>query len=66
MMSTIYLKLNKQGRSSGRPSHEFPKLLYNRLTGVSRTVETAEEQQALGSEWGECEPDVRYPKATDQ
>lgn len=65
-MSTIYLTLNKKGRSSGRPSHEFPKLLYNRLTGVSRTVDTAEEQQALGPDWDLAQPDVRYPKVTDQ
>lgn len=65
-MSTIYLKLNKQGRSSGRPSHEYPKLLCNRLTGVSRTVETVEEEQALGPDWGIAQTDVRYPKATDQ
>jgi hypothetical protein len=65
-MSTIYLTLNKQGRSSGRPSHEYPKLLYNRLTGTSRQVDTAEEEQALGPDWGECQPDVRYPRTTDQ
>jgi hypothetical protein len=65
-MSTIYLTLNKQGRSSGRPSREHPKLLCNRLTGISRTVETAEEEQALGPDWGLAQPDVRYPKAADQ
>lgn len=65
-MSTIYLKLNKGGRSSGRPSREYPKLLYNRLTGVSRSVDTIEEEQALGPDWGAAQPDVRYPKATDQ
>lgn len=65
-MSTIYLKLNKQGRSTGRPSHEYPKLLCNRLTGVSRSVDTIEEEQALGPDWGEAQTDVRYPKATDQ
>lgn len=64
-MSTIYLTLNKQGRSSGRPSREYPKLLCNRLTGISRTVETIEEEQALGSDWGLAQTDVRYPKATD-
>lgn len=65
-MSTIYLTLNKQGRSSGRPSREYPKLLYNRLTGVSRSVDTAEEEHELGPDWGEAQTDVRYPKATDQ
>lgn len=65
-MSTIYLTLNKQGRSSGRPSHDYPKALYNRLTGVSRTVETAEEEQALGPDWGAAQTDVRYPRTTDQ
>lgn len=65
-MSTIYLTLNKRGRSSGRPSREYPKLLCNRLTGISRSVDSAEEEQALGPDWGECQPDVRYPKATDQ
>lgn len=65
-MSTIYLKLNKGGRSSGRPSREYPKLLYNRLTGVSRSVDSIEEEQALGPYWGAAQTDVRYPKATDQ
>lgn len=64
-MSTIYLTLNKQGRSSGRPSHEYPKLRYNRLTGASQTVETAEEESALGPDWGECQPDVKYPRNTN-
>lgn len=65
-MPTIYLKLNKLGRSSGRPaSPDYPKRLYHRTTGENQDVEGPEEEQALGPDWGDAQPDVRFSRRKD-
>lgn len=60
-MVTILLQLNK-GRSSGRPSSEYPKILQSRKTGSIVVVDDSAQDVALGDEWGKPQPDVFWPK----
>jgi hypothetical protein len=41
--------------------NRYPLLRYHNLTGQQRLVMSAEEEAELGPEWGNAQPDVRYP-----